>query len=101
MRMKNIVSLPSKLFRNRNLINKENVLKVFNYAKHGELLRAFERISQKIAAFEKANEDRNFTYINSCLTSVDMAPLDMVVDVIIPIYNAYEYTIQYKAFSIC
>ena len=92
MRIKNLVSLPSKLFRNRTLINKENLLKVFNYAKNGELLRAFERISQKIAAFEKANKDRNVTYLNGCLMSVNVCSLDVVVDIIIPIYNAYEYT---------
>lgn len=57
-------------------------------------MRAFERVSQKIAAFEKAKANRNFVYINDCLELVDMASVTCTTDVIIPIYNAYEYTLK-------
>lgn len=92
MHINDIVTLPSKLLRNRSLVNRENFLKVLNYARNGELLRAFERVRQKITAFEKANMNRKFSYINDCLESELSHSLDCTVDVIIPIYNAYEYT---------
>ena len=96
MNIKKILNLPHKIYRHKELINKQNVHKAIRYLKDGELIRALVRIDSKIDAVDHAEYNRSFSYINDCLKNYDedSKTANVVVDVIIPIYNAYEYTVK-------
>ena len=96
MPIKKLLKLPYKVYKHRELLNKNNVLKAVKYLRQGELIRALVRIDSKIDAVEHAEYNRSFSYINECLQeySEDNDINEVIVDVIIPIYNAYEYTVK-------
>ena len=96
MPIKKLLKLPYKVYKHRELLNKNNVLKAVKYLRQGELIRVLVRIDSKIDAVEHAEYNRSFSYINECLQeySEDNDINEVIVDVIIPIYNAYEYTVK-------
>ena len=96
MNIKSILNLSHKIYKHKELINKQNVNKVIKYLKQGELIRALVRIDSKINAVEYVKYNRSFSYINDCLEeySEDNNIGNVIVDIIIPIYNAYEYTVK-------
>lgn len=89
-------------FRNiRTLVNRSNVKKVLYYLKKGNVSAVLSRVESKlssseyIAATADINRNRN-AYFGEVLKGTHQHHTDgkpaTVVDIIVPIYNAYEYT---------
>lgn len=83
--------LSRDLYHKRDLINVNNVQKLFMLVKNREFKRAYESTKRKLNKYQKTNEIR---YINDCLISKSNITLKESVDIIVPIYNAYEYTVR-------
>lgn len=83
--------LIKQLANHKELINLKNLNKVICYLQNGELLSALKRIQRKIEIFDKSTVREHY-YLNDCLYQSEYVELLDTVDIIIPIYNAYEYT---------
>lgn len=83
--------LSRDLYQKRDLINVNNAQKLFMLVKNREFKRAYESTKRKLNKYQKTNEIR---YINDCLISKSNITLKESVDIIVPIYNAYEYTVR-------
>ena len=96
MPIKKLLKLPYKIYKHKDLLNRNNIQKAVKYLKQGELIRALVRIDSKIDAVDHAEYNRSFSYINDCLKKYDADDkiANVVVDIIIPIYNAYDYTVK-------
>ena len=86
-----MLKLIKQLANHKELINLKNLNKVICYLQNGELLSALKRIQRKIEIFDKSTVREHY-YLNDCLYQSEYVELLDTVDIIIPIYNAYEYT---------
>ena len=93
--MSKLVRLGTLLFKHRWLINKSNMEKAYRYFRNGELISGVKRIYRKLEAFDaKIGESKKRNFLNDCLYSDDSTAVQELVDIIVPIYNAYEYTVK-------
>lgn len=93
--MSKLVRLGTLLFKHRWLINKSNIEKTYRYFRNGELISGVKRIYRKLEAFDaKIRKNEEQVYLNDCLYCSDSFVIQEIVDVIVPIYNAYEYTVK-------
>lgn len=94
IRMSKIIRIGTLLFKHRWLINKSNVEKAYRYFRNGELIGGVKRIYRKLETFDaKIEKDKKRIFLNDCLYCSNLPMMKEMVDVIIPIYNAYEYTV--------
>lgn len=80
-----------QIAKHKELINLKNLNKVICYLQNGELISGLKRIQRKIEIFDRSKV-REYYYLNDCLDRPEYIELLDVVDIVVPIYNAYEYT---------
>lgn len=93
--MSKLVRLGKLLLKHRWLINRNNVDKAYKYLKNGELIAGIKRIYRKLEAFDaKVSTTEEIYFLNACLYGNEIKTVEEKADIIIPIYNAYEYTVK-------
>lgn len=85
------IDFARKICTHRELISLHNFNKVISYLRQGELLTAMKRINKKIDVFD-ASISRKHRMLNDCLYKSERIDLIETIDIIVPIYNAYQYT---------
>ena len=95
MQVSKLFSLTKKLINNKKLINKENISRLIFHLKQGNLQEAFRKIQRKLNSLEV---QRGIFFLNDNLYQQEDSQHDYdgtkVIDIIVPIYNAYEYTVK-------
>lgn len=95
MQASNLLSITKKLIRNRKLINRANISKFIFHIRQGNLLEAIRKIRRKLNSLEV---QRGTFFLNENLYQQENSSYAYdkakVIDIIVPIYNAYEYTVK-------
>lgn len=90
-----LLNIVKKIIKNRNLINRTNISRFLFHIKQGNLLDALRKIKRKMNSLEV---QRGIFFLNDNLYKPENIPHNYdeskVVDIIVPIYNAYEYTVK-------
>lgn len=81
------------LLKHKRLVNRNNIDKLLKYLRNGEILRGISRVYHKLECFDEASHIVHHP-INSCLDGFHESEVTVEVDIIVPIYNAYEYTVK-------
>ena len=93
--VKNIVKGTLQIKKNKNLLNKHNVSKVCYYLQKGEIKALIRKIDTKLNSIPKniLVDKKYISYCNNMIKDNNVIINDsIVVDIIIPIYNAYDFT---------
>ena len=93
--MKNIVKGTLQIKKNKNILNKHNVSKVCYYLQKGEIKALIRKIDTKLNSIPKniLVDKKYISYCNDMIKDNNVIINDsIVVDIIIPIYNAYDFT---------
>lgn len=88
-----MIKIIKRILKYRELLSKANCSKFFTYLRNGELLSAFIRIGRKLEIYDRLCINEK-PIVNGCLYQSERIELLDVVDVIVPIYNAYEYAVK-------
>lgn len=93
--MSKLIRLSKLILKHRSLINKSNIEKAYRYLRKGEVTAGVRRIYRKLESFEsKIEKTEEKSFLNDFLYCKDLPVIQEKVDVIVPIYNAYEYTVK-------
>lgn len=91
----NILSLMKKLIKNRNLINKTNISRFIFHIRRGNLLEAIRKVKRKVNTLEV---QRGIFFLNDNIYHQESIShkhdTTKTIDIIVPIYNAYDYTVK-------
>lgn len=79
----------------RHLINRENLSRFVSLARQGRLLEALRKVRRKLRPLEVP---RGIFFLNDSLEPQEASPREAheaaPIDIIVPIYNAYAYTVK-------
>lgn len=96
--IKSIFKFARNFRHNLKLLNKKNLMLVLSYLKRGEFKLLLGKVDRKLSFIEGDiinSTDKKFLYNVLLQTKHEICiNKNMVIDILIPIYNAYEYTVK-------
>ncbi len=86
-----VFSIIKRIAQNRSQINRTNIFKFFFYVRSYGLLRTLKKINSKLKCM---SSKRDILFLNNNIYQQESKHCfsdEKIIDIIIPIYNAYEY----------
>ena len=93
--VKNLVRGILQIKKNKKIVNEHNVKKIYSYIRKGDFKALIRKIDTKLSSIPEQIliEKNNIRYCNNMLKDNNIKINDnILIDIIIPIYNAYEFT---------